>query len=144
MLPAQHDAAPDDAPRTLAFRVPARGRRTVTFTLSNRAVVRLRAADAVGVDTGAGPEYPGASRRPLARCAASDPARLSCQLHLSRVLFRREAPTLSTPHLDVVTRALGAAVDVQRDREQVPSVGANLDPPVSSVLSAMLAGFDDR
>ena len=46
---------------TVAFRVPARARRTVTFTLSNRTVARLRAADAIGVDTGAGPEYPGAS-----------------------------------------------------------------------------------
>jgi hypothetical protein len=45
----------------VAFRVAARGRRTVTFTLSKRAVARLRASYAIGVDTGAGPEYPGAS-----------------------------------------------------------------------------------
>jgi hypothetical protein len=45
----------------VAFRVPARGRRTVIFTLSNRAVARLRAPDTIGVDTGAGLEYPGVS-----------------------------------------------------------------------------------
>ncbi|MDA0185331.1 hypothetical protein OJ997_33810 [Solirubrobacter phytolaccae] len=46
--------------RKTAFRIPARGTRAVTLALSTRDLARLERAESIGVDTGAGVEYPGA------------------------------------------------------------------------------------